>query len=1024
MLNIREDLKKLLLEAEKVVPAKEKLSDSTEEQAARIREMQARIQAATKKEAEEKKSAEAAAPKKDVVEDSDVAFWRGDNFVSLCRFALDIPECLPLVAQCLRGDFNIGIKTDKGLVRTNPLFDKGLEEVMQFYVDVVDCFNAGEIPGDAEKSKVRKALNAMQLYSEIHGGEVEENRIKSIEKSFTNKDFVFLTEKPTEELEKELTDLCVAGNVVNWERTKTFQNSDKYGSDLMILRDIFKPKRTQSSLVNQSFPGIMSDATLDNFYEDPSNQFATYLKSFAWGKRSHDISDETVIEARVDRVPGDQGAKSGDFDQFILNLLISYLSYILNNNNKVDAGEILKSANLMSINQSKHGVTMGGIISFDTVEALKGTDTVGVGAGALDSQSDLDDPDYRAASSESADDYGAGLLVGGVGGQFAADTRAGEDLYAAEDLRRLLDQLKTGKDWTTENNILFLSNALKTADGADGLSAVLSKVFIALPGTIIRPSYDCPVIQDNKVDTINLLDKIKDLATTSNFIKSLSELVFLLAPSTSATIVRENKLPIRTLLGQLLEASKPLPTLSTEITPGLVQEWIAALPKTLEEARSAFSVSQSISKSEMGFTLLNASKEAKKVNDIYNKVCSGAPLFQAMSPNEFSPIPPEGLVDGSYLQTQLGINIVPEIAPGIVGITSGQASQGQTRVKTDNLEQVWDIYFTAIKEILEPSNITSWGLLTPTLMSDEPNDPQASYGVLYITPKYLPPNDKVGNKTIKPLFKPGQESDFTPLRANILSAISERKDKFLSATNLDQIKQLLTEIMAAFGAKKQLRFFSSPDTQSIDIRKKCPLYKLVDPTKAFGASLKRIEKTYAFPSGGGTTTNPFEDLVANILVTNNKSTAEAIIYNKVYSLFEAEEPTKESTTKFELAICNAAINTHIRARILLHLARMVELIQDCFILLRETVVALKTVVTEKLAEDNIGASEKLFSDLAEIIANILPEREKSSLDGIRAKIATGVLKINAPQEKAESARQATSKLKDAASLDVTYGGGD
>lgn len=1019
MLNIREDLKKLLLEAEKVVPAKEKLSDSTEEQAARIREMQARIQAATKKEAEEKKSAEAAAPKKDVVEDSDVAFWRGDNFVSLCRFALDIPECLPLVAQCLRGDFNIGIKTDKGLVRTNPLFDKGLEEVMQFYVDVVDCFNAGEIPGDAEKSKVRKALNAMQLYSEIHGGEVEENRIKSIEKSFTNKDFVFLTEKPTEELEKELTDLCVAGNVVNWERTKTFQNSDKYGSDLMILRDIFKPKRTQSSLVNQSFPSIMSDATLDNFYEDPSNQFATYLKSFAWGKRSHDISDETVIEARVDRVPGDQGAKSGDFDQFILNLLISYLSYILNNNNKVDAGEILKSANLMSINQSKHGVTMGGIISFDTVEALKGTDTVGVGAGALDSQSDLDDPDYRAASSESADDYGAGLLVGGVGGQFAADTRAGEDLYAAEDLRRLLDQLKTGKDWTTENNILFLSNALKTADGADGLSAVLSKVFIALPGTIIRPSYDCPVIQDNKVDTINLLDKIKDLATTSNFIKSLSELVFLLAPSTSATIVRENKLPIRTLLGQLLEASKPLPTLSTEITPGLVQEWIAALPKTLEEAKSAFSVSQSISKSEMGFMLLNASKEAKKVNDIYNKVCSGAPLFQAMSPNEFSPIPPEGLVDGSYLQTQLGINIVPEIAPGIVGITAGQASQGQTKVKTDNLEQVWDIYFTAIKEILEPSNITSWGLLTPTILSYD--DPTATVGILYPTSEY-PLGSKVGTKTIKPLFD--TKDQFTPLRANILSAISERKDKFLSATNLKQIEQLLIEISATFASKKALRFFSSPLTQAIDDRKKGPLYKLLDPKKAFSIYLKNIDQTHAFPLRGGTTTNPFEDLVANILVTNNKSTAEAIIYNKVYSLFEAEEPTKESTTRLELAICNAAINTHIRARILLHLARMVELIQGCFILLRETVVALKTVVTEKLAEDNIGASEKLFSDLAEIIANILPEREKSSLDGIRAKIATGVLKINAPQEKAESARQATSKLKDAASLDVTYGGGD
>ena len=1021
MLNIREDLKKLLIEADlkpvklitkaqlaeeeakrvaeeakremevlsqqekEALAAREKKGSTTTEKLGSLspEEQAQKIKDAQNKENELIKASLLAEP------ESTGSFWESKNFITVCLVGLDTEKCLPIVYKCLSGDFSVfaekTIDGKKQVIRANPEFDKGLDEVISFYIDVVDGFNAGQIIG-----KVKKALDTIK-----EDNILPKNKIAIIEKELANKKKLVLAENPYDTMKKELTDLCIAANVVNWERVLTFQDSAKFNFDLMILNDLFKPRGQQNSAVNQDFISTLSPVDIDKIYNDPSNKFAKFLKSFAWGRNTSD--DESVTEAKLTGIAGDFGAKGGDNDRFVLNMLASYLSNLLDTNNQIDAGDIIKKANLLSINQAKESVTAGNISSFDTAEATLGEDPDL--SGTL---TDLDNPEFKSAETD----------VIGASAFDASGDPIGEDLFAAEELRQQLEELKTTNDWTLENNLIFLSNALKTAEGADGLSTILSKIFIALPGTSIRASYNCPAVVDKKVQEINLLDKFKDFATTSSFINYLSSIAFLLAPSKTRITKNENKSYIK----GLIEAASGVSTTSTEITPAIVEGWIAKLPKTLEEAKSAFSA-ENAGVAGLSFTLLNASKEAKKINDIYNKVSSDISLFLTLSPNEFSSIPPEGLAGDSYLQKQLSISIVPEVAPGIAGITVYQANKGQTRVKITDLEVVWNSYYTAIKEILDPLNTASWGLLTPTLMSEKPNDPEASYGILYPTAEY-PVGTKIGTKTVKPLF--ASKDQFTQIRNNILLAVATSKNRFLAATALAEVKQILTDIMAAFGSKKQLRFFSSPLTQTIDERKKCPLYKLVDPSRSIGAFLVNIEKTRTFPSGGGTTSNPFEDLVANILIANAKGTNETIIYSKRLSLFEAEESGNETSKKFELAVCHAAINTHIRARILLHLARIIEILQDSLIFLREAVLALEAVLTERLSEDNVGATEKLFSDIAKVVTNVISERESTSLQKIKEKIAASVSVINKDFKKSELARKTTSRLKASRSPDITF----
>ena len=1005
MLNIREDLKTLLKEAPQVKKADIKVikyitpetlieaseEDDELEQIAGLGD----INKQPKQEQEwvntgnwDEEEAKRKEDKTIDVEAGNLGFWGGYTFKPLCVEALDNNKCLPLVSVCLQRDFYF----DPSKPETNLTFYNGLNYVISFYVDIVESYNSGNLVG-----KVEKAISDLKETDRL-----DARGINTIINFFTKKNKTrVLVEKPHAEMLEDLTNLCIAAEIINWERILTYQNS--YDADLMTVKDIFKPKSEQSSAVNQEFISNLSDDTLNVLYgigkkrgvsggNNKKNPFGEFLSSFAWGRRGH------LIERRLSEAFGVQGdlGIGGDNEKFILNMLISYLINILKNNNQVNAGTIIKLANLLSIKDAAklgQGATSKDITSMDSPERTN--------LDASPEAEDLDNPDYQSAL---ADSSGSDSVLGVEGVKKPEDEllASGENLHAAEDFREYVEKVKLENNWTLKNNLAFLSNALKTADSADGLSAILSKIFIALPATVLGVSYSSPAVLNNKIQEVNLLDKCKDMALTSKFITFLSELAFLIAKSDKTKIKQENKSYIKTALLEMANFFSNVGLTSVE-----AEELIAALPKTLQETKASTSVFAS--RSEEGFKIVKASKEIKRINDTYNAISSKAPVFSHLSPSEFGIIPPEGLSEDSYLQKFLGINIIPTVTPGIVGIVGPQATK-LTRVKTADLELLWDVYRTAIKEILDPGiNIASWGLLIPTLLSDRPSDPEASYGILYSTPE-VPPGTTVGEKTIKPLFlAPGE---FTPFRTSILAAVDSRKQRFLAAKTLTEIKQVLKEILDVFGKKKQLRYFKSPGTQTIDDRKKCPLYKLVDPARAIGEYLINIEKNHAFPvGGGGTTTNPLEDLVANIIVTNNKATNASVIYDSSLSLFEAEEPTQEESKAYELALCYVIINTHIRARLLLNLTRIIELLQDILVLLREVILQLETVLTEKLSEDNIGAIEDFFSDLAKIIISVLSEREDTSFSGIKGKIAKLVKPINEPFIPSELARKQTSALK-------------
>ena len=166
--------------------------------------------------------------------------------------------------------------------------------------------------------------------------------------------------------------------------------------------------------------------------------------------------------------------------------------------------------------------------------------------------------------------------------------------------------------------------------------------------------------------------------------------------------------------------------------------------------------------------------------------------------------------------------------------------------------------------------------------------------------------------------------------------------------------------MSYFGNAELLKLFGSYNTiLGTEEAKNCRLCDLLDPSFAITLKLKRVDETGTFIKGG---TNPFVDLVSNILVINKQQkTNEAIVFNKL-PIFEDIEPVS-----YELPICYVAINIQIRAYILLELVKFADILESLLVILRMIVIGLHGVLIEKLSGDNYGEIRKLFTYISHIL---------------------------------------------------------
>ena len=947
MTNLREELLNLLVEAEKksrygraiagsTVYASPEVQQAEEERLANLENEEAGVEDTNK----------------------DEISLDSHAFRLLCIEALNNSQCLKRLEPALGADFSSSTKI-------NPSFTAGINYVVSFYADVVDCFNNRKITG-----KVKTAIDSLQEATYI---KKNDDAVKQLTKLFTNpSETRKLQEAPYEDMVDDITDLCVAAHIINWTRILTYQTSGnkQADTDLMALKDIFKaPGENNKS--NKMFVSNLSDTELDKFYskENP-NVFAEYLEQFSWGRRGN------LNEAISNNVQGDLGTATGDNEVFLLNCLISYLIDILKTGTP-HPSIIFNAANAMSIQNAKSG-SMYEVSRIESLEKPTNTNQTGK---YWDEGPELDDPDYNQGVSNPE-------LGKFEGEKTTQDDIESPDLVAMEAFKDYVEEIKLENNWTPNNTFSFLSRTLKTKEGADGLSAILKRTFTALPGTVYDTDFTFPVVADNKIQYVNLLTRMRTLTLSSNFINIIANLASVTA---NMPVYKEAEIKLESYIkAQFDNLNEAVKETKTGMTPEDINQIIEKLPKTLEEALAAYTISRA---KGTGYSIIEYKNQAvKDVNRLYKILLKHFPMFNEMSPNELTPVPPDGLVAGSKLQSSLGITVVPNVEVAATGITAQERSKGQIAVRgkdEETLEALWHVYYTAIKDIIDPTlNVSSWGLLTPTRLGK-----LAIYGVLFNTVEVPVGSTSDNGNRIKALFR--SKSEFSTVRDRVLHTVAALKDKFLSVKTESEVVNLLQEILASFGQAQQIKFFSSPATQTCPENKKSTLAQLIDPSIAITPALRTVFRTHTY-SEQHKISNPFTDLISSAIVLNNKTTNEAIINSNKLVLLEAEENT------YELIACYAAVNTQIRARILLAVASLMDLLENILIVLREIITSLKTVLTHLFAEDVAGGrADKFFKDVSDVLVSVVPKAGVASPEDLKSDIVGKLQVINdrfAPSE--------------------------
>ena len=854
----------------------------------------------------------------------------------------DVPDYTNKVALCLHEHFT----------PNNPLFIKGLQGIISRYIGLINTYNSGVLDYSVEDT----ILQLKQQYSEYRS-ESDKRPFTNIEKFFNfvqthrnkteeDKKKVNMPEakiRPYEQMIEELTNLCIACNVIVWARLMILNQSSKGSTSILAMKDLFKAETKGKSSNKYMYMTNLSTHVMDTFFKS-NNEFAKVIMQYPWGNPKSTY----IQEAIADMVSPDLGV-SKDIDEFVMTAIICYIEQILQSD-KLDAEKILKTAN--AIGTKAHIENS----AFD-----KSTKTISADAAVEENPNSVVFKDSGDLPGYSESELDSGATWEDESHILDTIQEPSEDILSIMAFNSYVSNMKNIKKWTAANCLDWLQIQLGTAEGSDGLSTILTQTFAKMPIDVLGNSVKSYAITNDKIEYINLLNTFKHAAlgqAGNTFIEDLAEVI--------GFIKQYN------------------------LTEPMIERLINRLPKTTEDAIAEIDISAGGGTAREGETTASytvdytKNKAIEYINNLYNnltKSVKSSDYLKRFSTSITNSVPPEALKKSGKLQQALGISISPaeeKIIP--IGVTPKEASIGVTTNRSGNLELAWSAYINSLKEILQPSNTSPevWGLLQPTIISKRSAKPR--FAVAYPTEKYpVGMEIRQGHATAKLEAVCKDPAELQSVVNRVLLTVESLKNDFLSAKTLAELISCLSKIYAAFGDKQALTMFKSPDTQTSN---KCFLNQLVDPAIAIIPTLNKLDaspvKTY--PTTGGRETNNFLNLAYNILIENNKTKNESLLYN-IRVLVEAEEI---KTKSYDNIACYVAINTHIRARILLALVNLFIMVESLLVILRDITSKLYVSILEALKEGSTSdKAMSIFKFLSDALVRIMrdnPETEELSSD--------------------------------------------
>ncbi len=727
--------------------------------------------------------------------------------------------------------------------------------------------------------------------------------------------------------ESELNDLGIAINIVNWQNLLILADIGDYALD-KLFSPADNPVNTKISKVTTGFITNLYSKVIDTFYKS-SSPFKSFLLKYKWGNPDNQYKPVYNKQLVKDT---DIGLAAGYNDGFVYSVFIAYLNNILLSH-KVRPEKIFSSANTLA-----------------KVLAVQGKSNYEPDSRVSDTDINSNPEDGLTTNISSDDDLN--IIDTGI-----------ENYDDEIHLREILDTAKEKTDWNNFETTRYLSETLDTPQGALGLGSILSKILLSIPSNVFGLNFTFTAIVDNKSVSQNMLTYIKSFATSSNLIQELFNLYYALEFNDSFLEAAEYKQHTNVL---------------SLLTVADIDDMISELPVTVEEAKKTLNITFG---SVTGGASLKGNTATNAVNDIYKKLQKSLPLLSTtVSPTPLEPIPGKLIMMPNDFQKSLGTSAYLSDTTGIrktsldvVPKTTDVSRSARAEIsKASDLQILWNNYINAIKAILFPTtNIDQWGLNQPTQLAFKP-DPDASYFVAFPTDKY--PTTKMeilsptGKKKRLGGFLFSSVVEYNTFRDRVLAETLAQKDSILSATSLGQIVESLNNILLVLGDKKRLEFFSSKDTQPLIKDSTMKLCQLIDPKYAITSTLVKIDETHQFPLTRGANSNSFIDLVSNILILNNKTTNESILFSTAINIFEDNKnPTELSDNYY----CYAIINTHIRANVIKTLINLTEAIENLLILLRKIVTKVPNILAETLAQDNYGKTSELYNWLASVIIKIV-----------------------------------------------------
>jgi len=425
-----------------------------------------------------------------------------------------------------------------------------------------------------------------------------------------------------------------------------------------------------------------------------------------------------------------------------------------------------------------------------------------------------------------------------------------------------------------------------------------------------------------------------------------------------------------------------------------VRRMMTNLPKTIEEAKEIFSVSKDI----RGVDKSRISTDdpiAQQILDWFTEIRVLVPRFsKEISPEIDSPVSPDTLSINSAISKKYGLDLTFAETQGARRKSPVFNWNDPLPVLREKLDAAFDDYYDVIKDILLPTDTSNWGLLKPTPINIKRRNPNA-LETWIVYPDYK--NGKthtfeVGRKnktTVDGNIYSSPEEYKETVADPLLNKLKSLKPKFLSAKTLPEIQNILTELISVIPPKEGALFasnplpilaFKSPDTvqyaSDANKTKESILADLIHPEYATdNKTLQDIDTdnpvaSVTKASAGQKAVNAFITLARAALVINNLST-QNIQDSIVYNYLQALSEADETSAPGGSRWTTKSNTLLQYSTVNIHLrAQLIVAVAQLFTVICNVLQDINDIA-EKLPERTVQPALKISNEFSSFVMKVL-----------------------------------------------------